>query len=539
LQWGDQYVPAALQPATSSAQSLVLYNGAGLALAVAQFNNDPDNPQLLVVWSTQQTIPYPGNPDLPLDGGDALMVAQLQPNLPTVLLARAGSIAAVSWNGSGLTVPWAQQGASIAGLGGTGSWTTDGDCYLPVAGPAPGQQQLLAYKSAAYDGTDGWALIAFDASGQAGCAWQAGGSIPGFPQFPGWNLALVASAPPVPYPSYAAGSPAALIYAQLGQNLAAGDLRSAYTGTNDAGKVQGWLTKLQAMDGPPTMTPQPPPDEWQAIEAAWPAVQAELVLELQNLVSVYQLYANVLAAATAVGTQMDADVVHVIGNVAPPTSGSARITFSWPNLLSSLPASCTTLAGSDAAQASALSLLVSVLPGGLLPNRSLQYTTTYDAVQGDISAAFTQTSQLNALGQNRIAGDLAKAGVVAAMSAQAWVWPQPAQSGDNVATELAAATQTGNRIQLYAIITPAAYTIYYQQTSYGHLRGARWLKTPDNCLWTTTENGEPYVYTIATGDNIRMGFPSYDMMDEIWDSVAREDFFLGNGPWSNIPHVEW
>jgi hypothetical protein len=462
LQSNDQYAPADIDLGAPWAQSLVLFNPGNLTVAVAQFNNDPDSPQLQVVWSASQAIPNDdGGADLPLTSSDVLQVAVLQAYNPTVLFTHAGSVGAVYWGGDALIVLWTQQASSFPGAGGTGAWWTQGDSYRPVAGPAPGQQQLLACKPGSTGNLYG--LLAFDVNGNVGCGWQTqDGSTPA--AFPGWNLALVAGAPDV-----------------IATLPSSGDDPGA---END-------------------------------------------------------LYTDLMALAKALNQQMDADLAHVVAMVAPDSSGAPQVTFSWPNLLSALPSSCTSLASANAPQGSALSLLVSVLPPALmhwqLPTQTLDYTQLASV----IDKAFANLQQ-DALLQGDIMGNDVKCALIAALVQQgAWAWPQPAKSGDDVNSEIAAGTQAGNRLQFYAVVIPAAYTIYYEQTSFSHLRGERWVKTPSWAQWMTTIGDEPWVYAIATGDNMLMDFPSQDMMGELLPAVPPAAFYLGQGIWAGLRRDNW
>lgn len=458
LQAGDQYVPCDIGAGAPWQQSLVLFNAQDLAIAVAQFDNDPDSPQMQVIWSGQGSVPNEGGgADLPLDARDVLLALDVQTYDPTVLLARAGSLGAVIWGGDALIVQWVQQGASFPGAGGNPGWDTQDDVYTVVAGPATGQQQLLASKPAApQPGYDG--LLAFDAEGNVSCGWSTN-VLHGQVSFPGWNLPLVAGAP-------------------------AGSL---------------------AQGTPQTFDP--------------------IVVE--------QLYEDLLGLADALHKQWDADLAHVIAAV-DPDSDAPQVTFSWPALLSALNAAAIPTGGQDASSASALALLAGVLPGPLLQDQPPTRTVDCSKIQTIIDGAFENVDTGNPFGVAAIEADRTKGALVAAMAQQGgWAWPQAAGA------DIAARTQTGNRMQFYAMVIPAAYTIYYQQTDDQHLRGVRWDKTPRWAQWNTQIADEPWVYAIATGDNILMDFPSEDMMDEILASATPAAFYLGQGAWAGLSRVNW
>lgn len=538
LQASDQLAPAQLGVGAYRADSLVLFNTGDCIVAVAQFNNDPDSPQLQVIWTGDQSIPYPdGSANLPLTSSDALLLASFQIGPPYVLFAHAGSIAAVYWANSGLMVEWIQQGSSFPGAGGGASWSTEYDQYMVVAGPGLGQQQLLAYKS----GYSSCGLLVFDAYGNATCAWQAGSSGP--PAFPGWNLSLVASGPQYGYPPFSgtSGSLQAQIYAAASNMMNGchnGDIRSQYTAANAAAAVQLWIRGVQNLTVSRLVPPGTPAGTMEAAQVIWQAMQQSLVAEMQNLAGVYGLYANLLTVATAIDTQLDADLAYVIGMVSPP-SDAPQVGFSWQNLLSALSSGVQALATRNPAQGSGLALAVQALQLALLKGQYGPQQVAYTGVQGIIDTAFGNVSLPNALGQNQVAGDFVKAGMVASMAQQGWAWPTPGSSTDNVAADMAAATQAGNRIQFYAVVIPAGYSIFYQQTSGSHLIGARWDDTPGWAGWTTSTGGEPYAYAIATGDNLLLGFPSQGMMSDVWATVQPADFYLGNGIWAGIDRVNY
>ncbi|ROZ77646.1 hypothetical protein [Ramlibacter sp. WS9] len=534
LQASDQLAPAQLAVGAYYADSLVLFNTDDCIVAVAQFNNDPVSPQLQVLWTGDQAIPNPGGTDLPLTSGDTLVLASLQIGPPSVLFAQPGSIAAVSWDSSQLIVEWVAQGSSFPGAGGVSSWNTEDDQYMVVAGPGLGQQQLLAYKA----GYGSCGLLAFDANGNATCAWQAGSNGP--PAFPGWGLSLVASGPQCAYPPFSgtSGSLQAQIYAAASNEMNGcedGDIRSLYTKTNAVGDAQRWIQEVQNMDLSALLPPGTLPGTMEAAQAIWQAMQQDLIAELQNLAGVYGLYANLLTVAAAIDTQMDADLAYVIGMVAP-SSDAPQVSFSWQNLMSALASGVPALATASSAKGSGLALTAQAL---LVNDQYGAPQVAYTGVQGIIDMLFGNVSQLNALGQNQIAGDFVKAGMVASLAQQGWAWPTPGSSTDDVATDMAAATQAGNRIQFYAVVIPAAYTIYYQQTSDSHLVGARWADTPGWAGWTTSTGGEPYAYAIATGDGLLLSFPPQGMMSDVWATVQPADFYLGNGIWAGINRVNY
>lgn len=455
LQAGDQCVPCDIGAGAPWQQSLVLFNAQDLTIGVAQFDNDPDSPQMQVIWSGQGSVPNEdGGADLPLDANDVLLALAVQSYDPTVLLARAGSIGAVIWGGDALIVQWVQQGASFPGAGGTSAWNTQDDVYTPVAGPATGQQQLLASKPTAPQ-PGYYGLLVFDADGNVSCGWGTN-VLHGQVSFPGWNLPLIAGAP--------AGS-------------------------------------LAQQDFDPT--------------------------------AVEQLYSNLLALADALKTQWDADLAHVIAAVNPD-SDAPQVTFSWPALLSALNAVGITPGGQVASAGTALALLAAVLPGPLLQYEQSTQTVDCSKIQPIIDGAFGHIDSGNPFGVAAIETDRTKGALVAAMAQQGgWAWPQLANA------DIAAATQTGNRMQFYAMVIPAAYTIYYQQTDGQHMTGVRWQKTPSWAQWNAHLADEPWVYAIATGDNILMDFPSEDMMDEILAAVTPAQFYLGQGAWAGLKRVNW
>ncbi|MES2940800.1 MAG: hypothetical protein V4864_24185 [Pseudomonadota bacterium] len=537
LQANDQHAAAPLQVGESVYQeSLVLFNPTTLMAGLAQW--DPDSAQLQLLWIASNTIPQDaGGVAIPLDGSTVLMAAALQADVPMVLFAQSGSIGCVLWDGEQLAGQWLQQGSSYPGIGGASAWQCSSDQYTVVAGPAGGQQQLLAQ---ATGGSSYYGLLVFDGDNAVNCCWQGSQGM-----LPGWGLPLIAAAPQTGYPPFAPGSVEEQMYTTLSNQLLGwqqgGDLRSQYTTTNLVQQVQAWISQIQAMDMPPVPPPANPPWQWPLDLSLWNAVRQTLLNELQNLAAVYGLYGNLITLAAAIGTQMDADLSHVITEVAPPSSGAPQVSFSLPNLVASIPAACPALSTQNPALGTGLALLVPLLPSVLLQDQPSSQQMDYGNVQSVVDAAFGNVSQykLNVLGQNQIAGDFVKAGMVATLAQQGWAWPAPSSSTDNVAADMAAATQDGNRVQFYATVIPAAYTIYYEQTSFSHLRGDRWMKTPSYAAWTTSISGEPWCYTIATGDNMEMDFPSQDMMSDVLSLAQPADFYLGNGPWAALVRVSW
>jgi hypothetical protein len=535
LQSGDQYAVAPLQSGTSQ-ESLVLFNATTLAAGVAQW--DAGQSQLQLQWLGQDAIPQgAGGCGVPLGSSTVVLAAALQANVPMVLFAQSGAIGCVQWDGTQLAGQWLQQVSVFPAVGGAPPWQCDSDQYTVVAGPVIGQQQLLARVG----GGTRCGLLVFNGSDAMNCCWQSTGA----GVLPGWGLPLIASGPQSGYPPLGAtpDSLEAEMFAALSNEVAdTGNLRDQYTRTNSATVVQGWMGQIQSMDIPPP--PVPPvvvPPVWYepAGIAVWNTVRQTVLGELQNLQAVYGFYANLLTLAAAIDTQMDADLAHVIAQVAPPSSGAPQVAFSLWNLVASLPAACVPLSTRNPALGTGLALLMPLLPTPLMQNQQASQQLDYDQVQGVVDAAFGNVSGSNALGQSGIASDVVKAGMVVEMAQQGWVWPAPSSPTDNVAADIAAVTQNGNRVQFYVTVIPAAYTIYDEQTSFSHLRGDRWIKTPSWAAWTTTIGGEPWCYTIATGDNMEMDFPSQAMMSDVLSLAQASDFFLGNGPWAGLRRASW
>ena len=380
-----------------------------------------------------------------------------------------------------------------------------------MSGPVTGTEQLLVMSS---DGNYG--LVSWTGSTLAS-GWQ------GSRTFPGWGPALVAAGPPMGYPPITA-APLAEIYAQISSAAdpgSRGDLRSLYTNTNTAFSVSTWYAWLVSNPSPPAGSA--------FAQADWTTVQSQLLAETQALTVVLSLYANLQALAGDILNQQNMDLALAIQLANPQQQGNSQVGFWLEQVFDALLWGAAALCSELPAMGFGLSALASLLGTTVNSSQTGPTMIEYTEIEQQIDAAYAATVSLNGMGQTDLVADALKCAVVRWMSVGAWAWP--ASRG----IDMAAATQSANRIAFYQMLLPAIYTQYsYQQDDYGPY----WDKAQKAPSYAyrgyQTEHGTYQLYPMAAWWHpASAGWPSQDLMNDLWAcGVQPWQFWQGDGPWS-------
>ncbi|HST21036.1 MAG TPA: hypothetical protein VLR90_07960, partial [Blastocatellia bacterium] len=515
LAYNDQFYVANLY---GKSDKLFAFNPTSLWAGVIEWNGS----ELQAVWVMRGMI----DDSWKLDSVDQFFPANFDGTGDKLVAFKSDSlwIGVIEWDDSQLQTVWTSQGEI------DDSWKLDApDQFFPANVYGTGDK-LVAFKLDSL-----WVGVIAWSGSELQTEWVKPNHIPG------WSTEVIVSGPANPFTPFPGTEADAYTYISNQLNpYFKGDIRPEYQNTNYTNSFGFYQQQLENMEYPQGAS---------FTEADFNTVKATLCPELGFVSPVASLFNNMGALAFDIqnvqNVQLPAAWDNVFEQKPSPTDnvtywvgqigeaclwGLAAITFEIIPFY-------------NVAMAMAASFFGSILSfTSNNQNEQVQYTQ----FSGLPSSIYLESQTQNGNSENTVLGDSVMLLVVGELASEGWQW----DANDSVT--IANASEDANRGMFYQILIKERYNIlrwldtqynypsYTQKLSYNYYTYGLELNAPSDAWWLEpSDEGTWNVYLLCSGTKYdEIGYPSSDLLNDLWKLVSKENFFKGLNGWNNISVIK-